>query len=155
VREIAPKVQGKVKISRSDLDFVDQGLRNVATQPQGTMNWRLGGFPLDAVPLRCKTGSAEVYGKQTTSWVACYTRDYVTVMMISQAGTGSGASGPGMRKIWEALYGVKGERVDKLAAAIPGTTPPGALPVFARDGSILPPSTKHTRQRRSLAKGDS
>lgn len=151
VKRIKPSVQGRVKISQSDLDFVDQGLRNVATQPQGTMNWRLGGFPLDEVPLRCKTGSAEVYGKQTTSWVACYTRDYVTVMMISQAGTGSGASGPGMRKIWEALYGVRGEDVRPREAAIPGTTPPSRLPVFAADGSILPPSTKHTRARARAA----
>ena len=29
-------------------------------------------------------------------------------MMVSQGGTGSGTSGPAVRKIWEALYGVDG-----------------------------------------------
>ena len=45
------------------------------------------GWKLDKVTVRAKTGSAEVYGKQSTGWVASYTEDYVVVMMISQAGT--------------------------------------------------------------------
>ncbi len=75
------------------------------------MAWKMGGFPLDQVTVRSKTGSAEVYGKQTTGWVASYTEDYVVVMMISQGGTGSGSTGDGIRAIWEALYGVEGEAV--------------------------------------------
>ena len=59
--------------------------------------------------------------------------------MVTQAGTGSGTSGPVVRKIWEALYGVKGMDVKPKQAALPGTTPPAGLPVFAKDGSILPP----------------
>ncbi|GAA1918736.1 penicillin-binding protein 2 [Nocardioides marmoribigeumensis] len=161
VREIPPEVQAKVKISKSDLDFVRTGLSWVASEPHGTMNWRLQGFPLDKVHLHCKTGSAEVTGKQTTSWVACFDKEYVTVMMISQAGTGSGASGPGIRKIWEALYGIEGDKVRKRDAAIPGTKPPATLPVFARDGSILPPATRHHRahprahRRATHAEGES
>ena len=57
--------------------------------------------------VRGKTGSAEVYGKQSTSWVATYDENYVVVMMVSQAGTGSGTSGPAVRKIWESLYGIR------------------------------------------------
>jgi len=91
------------------------------------------------VQLRGKTGSAEVYGKQSTSWVATYDKDYVVVMMITQGGTGSGTSGPAVRKIWEHLYGINGLKVNPKKAAIPGTTPPAQLPTFARDGSILPP----------------
>ena len=106
------------------------------------MAWRLEGFPLDKVTVRAKTGSAEVYGKQTTSWVASYTKDYVVLMTVSQGGTGSGTSGPFVRKIWEHLYGIKGEKVSPSKAAIPGTTPPAKLPTFARDGSILPPVTE-------------
>ncbi len=139
-REIAPKVQGTVKISDSDLSFLDQALQNVARV--GTMSWRLVGFPLDQVRVRAKTGSAEVYGKQSTSWVASYTKDYVVVMMVSQGGTGSGTSGPAIRKIWETLYGVRGESVQPRQAAIPGTAPPSKLPVFAKDGSILPPDVR-------------
>ena len=58
--------------------------------------------------IRGKTGSAEVYGKQSTSWVATYDENYVVVMMVSQAGTGSGTSGPAVRAIWESLYGITG-----------------------------------------------
>jgi penicillin-binding protein 2 len=103
------------------------------------MAWKLGGFPLSQVQIRAKTGSAEVYGKQSTGWVASYTKDYVVVMMISQGGTGSGSTGAGVRAIWEALYGVDGDQVHRDRAAIPGVTPPTSLPVFGDDGSILPP----------------
>jgi penicillin-binding protein 2 len=61
-------------------------------------------------------------------------------MMVSQGGTGSGTSGPAVRKIWETLYGIDGMNVNPGRAAIPGTTPPKGLPVFMKDGSILPPA---------------
>ncbi|WP_148574264.1 penicillin-binding protein 2 [Nocardioides caldifontis] len=141
VREIEPTVQAELDISESDLEYIDEALLGVARNPQGTMNWRLQGFPFDDVRIRAKTGSAEVYGKQSTSWVASYTEDYVVVMMVSQGGTGSGTSGPAIRKIYEALYGIKGEQVRTALAAIPGVVPPKKLPVFADDGSILPPAT--------------
>ena len=56
--------------------------------------------------MHAKTGTAEVYGKQTTSWFATYTKDYTIVMTISQGGTGSGASGPAVRNIYDAMYGL-------------------------------------------------
>jgi penicillin-binding protein 2 len=139
VRRIKPVVQGHVKSKKSALRYVDTALQG--TPREGTLAWKFGGFPLDKVKIRGKTGSAEVYGKQSTSWVATYTKDYVVVMMVSQAGTGSGTSGPAVRKIWEALYGIDGENVDSRKAIIPGVTPPRRLPVFTSDGSILPPVT--------------
>jgi penicillin-binding protein 2 len=141
VREIEPSVQAELDLPQGDFEFIDTALRGVAANPTGTMNWRLQGFPLDQVQIRAKTGSAEVYGKQSTSWVASYTKDYVVVMMVSQGGTGSGTSGPAIRRIYEALYGVRGETVRPATSAIPGVTPPAKLPVFAEDGSILPPAT--------------
>jgi penicillin-binding protein 2 len=139
VRRIKPVVQGHVKSKKSALRYVDTALQG--TPREGTLAWKFGGFPLDKVKIRGKTGSAEVYGKQSTSWVATYTKDYVVVMMVSQAGTGSGTSGPAVRKIWEALYGITGEHVDPSKAVIPGVRPPRRLPVFTPDGSILPPTT--------------
>jgi penicillin-binding protein 2 len=141
VREIKPKVQAELDVPGGDLAFIDQALQGVAANPTGTMNWRLQGFPLDQVRIRAKTGSAEVFGKQSTSWVASYTEDYVVVMMVSQGGTGSGTSGPAIRRIYETLYGVRGDKVLPATSAIPGVTPPSKLPVFAADGSILPPAT--------------
>ncbi|MEO7942815.1 MAG: penicillin-binding protein 2 [Marmoricola sp.] len=144
IREIKPRVVRRVKSKKSALKYVDNALKG--TPREGTLAWKFGGFPLGKVPIRGKTGSAEVYGKQSTSWVATYTKDYVVVMMITQGGTGSGTSGPAVRKIWEHLYGIKGENVRASRAAIAGTTPPKGLPTFARDGSILPPSAKGSRQ---------
>jgi len=143
VRRIKPVVQGHVKSKKSALAYVDTALQG--TPRTGTLAWKFGGFPLDEVKVRGKTGSAEVYGKQSTSWVASYTKDYVVVMMVTQAGTGSGTSGPAVRKIWEALYGIDGEQVDAGRAIIPGVTPPRRLPTFATDGSILPPVTGGSR----------
>ena len=143
VERIDPVVAGTVDVPQRTLDYIDTALRGVSTQ--GTMSWRLGGFPLDEVPIRSKTGSAEVYGKQSTSWVASYSEDYVVVMMVSQGGTGSGTSGPAVRAIWEALYGVEGESVRAGSAAIPGTVAGRRLPTFADDGLILPPARKEER----------
>ncbi|RNL63288.1 penicillin-binding protein 2 [Nocardioides marmoriginsengisoli] len=137
VKRIKPVVQGKVKSSKAALKYVDEAL--LGTTRTGTLAWRFGGFPLDDVKVRSKTGSAEVYGKQSTSWVATYDKNYVVIMVVTQAGTGSGTSGPPVRKIWEALYGIDGETVVPGKAAIPGTTPPRKLPVFASDGEIMPP----------------
>jgi penicillin-binding protein 2 len=137
VKVIKPLVQGHVKSKKSAIAYVDQALQG--TPKVGTLAWKFGGFPLDKVKLRGKTGSAEVYGKQSTSWVATYTKDYVVVMMVTQAGTGSGTSGPAVRAIYEALYGITGENVDRAKAVIPGVKPPRSLPVFTPDGSILPP----------------
>ena len=137
VRTIEPKVVRQVNSKKSALAYVDNALQG--TPREGTLAWKFGGFPLDKVQLRGKTGSAEVYGKQSTRWVATYTGDYVVVMMMTQAGTGSGTSGAAVRKIWEHLYGIDGERVVPGKAAIHGTTPPLKLPGFATDGSILRP----------------
>jgi penicillin-binding protein 2 len=101
----------------------------------------MGGFPLDRVHIRAKTGTAEVYGKQTTSWLATYDENYVVVMMVEQGGTGSGTSGDAVRHIWEALYGVRGTTVDRSRAAIPGARPPSDLPRFDPDGTIRPPAS--------------
>ncbi|HWJ65394.1 MAG TPA: penicillin-binding protein 2 [Nocardioides sp.] len=138
IREIAPEKERDLGIPKRVMRYVDEALQGVASR--GTMAWKLGGFPLEEVTLRAKTGSAEVYGKQSTGWVASYTEDYVVVMMISQGGTGSGSTGDGVRAIWEALYGIDGEQVRPAKAAIPGVVAPDELPTFGDDGSILPPA---------------
>jgi len=150
IKEVEPRVQAKVDAPRRILRYIDGALRGVAAR--GTMAWKLIDFPLDEVRIRAKTGTAEVYGKQTTGWVASYTDDYAVVMMVSQGGTGSGSSGEGVRAIYEALYGVRGSTVEPSKAAIPGVVPPARLPTFRRDGSILPPPLG-TAPGRSSGKG--
>jgi penicillin-binding protein 2 len=142
IRKIPPRKVGRVKLSESSIKYVDQAL--LGTAKTGTTAWKFLNFPLDKIHIRSKTGSAEVHGKQSTSWVASYDKKYVVMMMVTQAGTGSGTSGPAVRKIWEALYGVHGMNVNKKKAALPDAEPPATLPVFAKDGEILPPMARGT-----------
>ncbi|MGW1344164.1 penicillin-binding protein 2 [Kribbella sp. NPDC002412] len=103
--EIKPTAKAKLPVSSSNLRYIDRSLKE--TVKTGTAAWKFAGFPVDQVQIRAKTGTAEVYGKQTTSWMASYTDRYAVVMMISQAGTGSGAGGDAVRKIYETLYNIK------------------------------------------------
>ncbi|WP_128428480.1 penicillin-binding protein 2 [Streptomyces cyaneus] len=138
VQEIKPKSHGKLPISRQTLAEMDDALAGVATR--GTAAWRFAdvGWPQDKIPMHAKTGTAEVYGKQTTSWFATYTKDYAVVMTISQGGTGSGASGPAVRNIYDALYGVSDDgTINKKNALLP--TPQKSLPKVRTDGTITSP----------------
>jgi penicillin-binding protein 2 len=146
VERVKTKVQARVPVNEGTLRYIDRALQG--TTRVGTSSWRFIDFPLDDIKIRSKTGSAEVHGKQSTSWLASYTDQYVVVMMVSQGGTGSGTSGPAVRKIWEALYGVKGPKFNTANAAQPGAHPPVGLPEFERDGSISPPSEHARREDR-------
>lgn len=133
IQEIKPSSHGKLPMKGQTRDQIDQALAGVATR--GTAAWRFQGWPQDKIPMHAKTGTAEVYGKQTTSWFATYTKDYSVVMTISQGGTGSGASGPAVRKIYNALYGVDGKgKIDQKKALLP--QPQADLPKISSDGSI-------------------
>ncbi|MFI9779075.1 penicillin-binding protein 2 [Streptomyces sp. NPDC051956] len=139
VREIKPQVKAKLPITKATLKGMDDALAGVVTR--GTAAWKFGGWPQDKIPLHAKTGTAEVYGKQTTSWLATYSKDYSVIMTISQAGTGSGASGEAVRKIYNALYGVSADgTIDKKKALLP--EPEKNLPKIQRDGSIDAPTIK-------------
>ncbi|MEV0369343.1 penicillin-binding protein 2 [Streptomyces sp. NPDC050636] len=134
IRRIQPQAHGKLPVTKQTLAQMDGALAGVATR--GTAAWRFGGWPQDKIPMHAKTGTAEVYGKQTTSWFATYTKDYTIVMTISQGGTGSGASGPAVRKIYNAIYGLndKGD-LDPKAALLP--KPQATLPKIEDDGTIV------------------
>ncbi|MFE7114902.1 penicillin-binding protein 2 [Streptomyces sp. NPDC057654] len=133
VDEIAPKSHGKLPFKGDTRDQLDSALAGVATR--GSAAWRFQGWPQKQIPMHAKTGTAEVYGKQTTSWFTTYTKDYTVVMTISQGGTGSGASGPAVRKIYDALYGVDDKgHIDGKKALLP--RPEAKLPKIESDGSI-------------------
>ncbi|MGP2437334.1 penicillin-binding protein 2 [Streptomyces sp. JW3] len=134
--EIKPESHGKLPISKATLSKMDAALAGVATN--GTAAWRFQGWPQDEIPMHAKTGTAEVHGKQTTSWFATYTKDYSIVMTISQGGTGSGASGPAVRNIYDALYGVSDDgEIDSKKALL--ATPQKSLPKVKSDGTIASP----------------
>ena len=137
VKNLAPVVQGKLPDSRRTLQYIDQATANVVTQ--GTAAWKFQGWPQDKIALHAKTGTAEVVGKQSTSWFDTYTKDYAIVMTISQGGTGSGGSGPAVRAIYNALYGIQANNtIDPKKALLP--TPQSKLPAFNLDGTVARPA---------------
>ncbi|MDQ0943561.1 penicillin-binding protein 2 [Streptomyces sp. V1I1] len=136
VQAIKPKSHGKLPMDADTRSQIDKALAGVTTR--GSAAWRFGGWPQDKIPMHAKTGTAEVYGKQTTSWFVSYTEDYTIIMTIAQGGTGSGASGPAVRKIYEAMYGLDEEGGQDLKKALL-PKPQTALPKIEPDGSIEAP----------------
>ncbi|NCA18758.1 MAG: penicillin-binding protein 2, partial [Actinobacteria bacterium] len=69
--------------------------------------------------------------KDTTSWFASFAPSdaprYAVVMMVSQGGTGSGTSGPSVRRIYEAIFGVQGQKIIREQAIFP-SAPPSQIP---------------------------
>lgn len=104
LRRIDPVVAGAVPASTETLAYLRQSLYGVSTD--GTAAGVFPGFPLAELPIGSKTGSAQVAGKDATSWFASFSDRYAVVMVVSQGGTGAGTSGPAVRGIYEALYGV-------------------------------------------------
>ena len=133
VEEFKPQKVGKLPLTKKTLSFLQKSLRAVVTS--GTAKWRFDGMP---IPVSGKTGTGEVYGKNldgsskdTTSWFASYAPSnapqYAVVMMVSQGGTGSGTSGPSVRRIYEAIFGVQGLKIVKEQAIFP-SVPPAQIP---------------------------
>ena len=104
-RAIAPTKRGTIALAAGVKPFLDTALTGVVAR--GTGAGVFAGWPQAAYPIAGKTGSAEVFGKQATSWFASYgpvtSPRYAVVVMVSQAGTGGGAAAPAVRAIWETL----------------------------------------------------
>lgn len=136
---IQPKAHGRLPLDEQTRKQIVGALEGVATR--GTAAWRFGGWPQEQIPMHAKTGTAEVYGKQTTSWFATFTDDYTIVMTISQGGTGSGASGPAVRNIYNAIYGLDMAGKQDVTKALL-LKPEAKLPTIQPDGSIASPEIK-------------
>ncbi|MGP4111663.1 penicillin-binding protein 2 [Streptomyces sp. 4N509B] len=135
VEEIEPTVNGQIPADDETVRNLQQATSDVVTR--GTADWRFLGWPHDEIPLHAKTGTAEGYGdQQTDSWLATFSDDYTVVMTMSQAGTGSGASGPYVRNIYEAIYGVAEDgSIHENRALLP--EPQRQLPQIDENGSIV------------------
>ncbi len=145
VKEFPPVAEGRLPISRSTLAFLQNALVGVTTS--GTSRNQFATFPLAQIPVASKTGTAEVTGKQTTSWFTTYAPatskpEYAIVMMVSQGGFGSTTSADSVRAVYQALFGIKGSNPpDPKLSILPGGVLPTKLPVIAPDGTILPPGS--------------
>jgi penicillin-binding protein 2 len=105
---IAPTNRGSVNADPEALAYVRDALATTAVT--GTASGAFAGFPLDQYPVAAKTGTAEVAGKQSTSWFASFAPAddprYVVVVNVDQGGLGAATSGPVARAVYEQLFGV-------------------------------------------------
>jgi penicillin-binding protein 2 len=136
VKQITPPVAGHVPGSTRTLDYIRNALASVPTD--GTAKGAFAGFPFGVLHTAGKTGTAEVSGKQNTSWYASFGPvdhpRYAVVVMIEQAGQGGQVAAPAVRQIWDGIYGLEGRK-----GAFPGGVAPAALPRISPDGTITAP----------------
>jgi penicillin-binding protein 2 len=108
VQAIEPKVAGRLPISKQLVAYIRDALTGVPER--GTAATAFAGFPLSEVPVAGKTGTAQVNGKQDTSWFAAMAPAndprYVVVTMVEQAGHGSTTAAPIVRRILQGLFGL-------------------------------------------------
>jgi len=139
VEEFQPKVAGTLPTDPATIAYLQKSLRGVAQN--GTGAGVFGDFPIE---VSAKTGSGQVTGKQDTSWFASYAPSsnpqYAVIMTISQGGTGAGTSAPGVKKIYEALFGVTNGVVDPNTSVLPGGQLPTSLPTVRADGTLAQPA---------------
>lgn len=98
--------RGRVGVSRRVLGYIRSALEAVATV--GTAAYPFRGWPHDRIRVAAKTGSAEIAGKQPFSWFAAFAPAnnprYVVVSVVEEAGSGSGTSGPIVRRILDGAF---------------------------------------------------
>lgn len=134
IKTIAPNKLGTLTTAPSTVKFLQGALREVVVS--GTGAGVFAGFPID---ISGKTGTGQVFGrnpngtlKDDTSWFASYapTKNprFAVVMMVGQGGFGASTSGVGVKAIYEAIFGVKGNKVIPGAAIYPNGKPPTNLP---------------------------
>ena len=134
VKQFSPEKLGAIPASKETLKFLKGALREVVVS--GTGAGVFSGFP---IPISGKTGTAQVFGKNSngtlkadTSWFASFGPTekprYAVVMMVSQGGFGASTSGIGVRKIYETLLGVQGNKVLSAKIIFPSGVPPVGLP---------------------------
>ncbi len=139
VEKFEPILKGKVDVPKKAIKFLKRSLPGVTTDGSGETPFI--GFPLKKIPVASKTGSAQVTGdKASTSWFASYAPAdkprYAVVMMVTEGGTGSKTSGPSVRKIYEAIFGVKNGAVRPSDSVLAGGEPRAELPAVRSDGTV-------------------
>ena len=134
IETFTPQKLGTLDVAASTIKFLQDSLREVVVS--GTGAGAFLGFPIE---VSGKTGTGQVFGKNPngslkddTSWFASFAPSnnprYAVVMMVGQGGFGASTSGVGVRHIYEAIYGVSGNKIIPGAALFPEGKPPTQLP---------------------------
>lgn len=104
-QKVAPRPSGSLGLSPAVMAFLHGALAGVVTD--GTAKGAFAGFPLTAWPVAGKTGTAEVFGAQDTSWFVSYAPAnkprYAVAVVIAQGGTGGETAAPAARQIHDVL----------------------------------------------------
>lgn len=100
----APEQTGTLEVSKSTLDLIREGMRNVAEE-SGTAGSLFAGFP---VQVAGKTGTAENFSGRDHGWfVAFAPYDHpriVIAVLTEQGGFGASSSGPIVRAMLEEFF---------------------------------------------------
>jgi penicillin-binding protein 2 len=144
VKTFAPKKVGSLPVSQANLEFLRSAFSDVTSQSFGTGYPPFQGFPLNQIPVAAKTGTGQAgSNKQSTSWFATFAPannpKYAVVMMVSQGGTGSKTSAPSVRKIYEAIYGIRGSSIDPARSVLYGGEPTTTFPKVTVNGEPIFP----------------
>ncbi|MBW8484072.1 penicillin-binding protein 2 [Actinomadura parmotrematis] len=125
VRRITAPAGPKLPVDPKVLAYIRGGLTGVTKS--GTAAGAFNGFDFKKVDVAGKTGTAEVYGKDDTSWFASFAPakkpKYAVVVMVSQGGTGATSAAPAVRQIYEAMYGLGGKKALLKNGALPTGLP--------------------------------
>jgi penicillin-binding protein 2 len=135
---IEPVVKSTVKLRKSAFEYLRSGLTEVVNS--GTARGVFAGWPQSVIPIAGKTGTGQASGnKDDTSWFASFAPankpKYAVVVMVSQGGLGGSAAAPSVRKIYEAIYGVSGGKVDPANSVLTSGTSK-LLPVVNSAGEV-------------------
>jgi penicillin-binding protein 2 len=150
VKTIKPKVRNTVAVSSKVFDYITDAL-------DFSRGWAVSGAfayldsPYQSL-LGGKTGTAEVFGHQDTSWLTTWgptSKDsrgdtharFVVVGMVEQAGTGATAAGPMLKRVWDGLLGASGP------AIISQSRPESTLPRIAAQVHIISTPPRHPTAR--------
>lgn len=122
VEQLAPRQNGRIEISPAHRDAVLQGLHRVVSTEEGTGSAAFSGFPLAQFPIAGKTGTAEVDEKQETALFVGFgpvdSPRYVVSAVMEEAGLGSSAAAPVVRRIFDGLIGNPPRPVARVANRI-------------------------------------
>ncbi len=113
VREFGPRVLRQVALPPEVRDPILEGLREAISSEEGTAFEPFAGFPLDTFPLAGKTGTAQTRANEdvfdTSLFVGfgpVFNPEYVVAAVLEEAGFGSTAAAPAVRRLFDVLAGV-------------------------------------------------
>lgn len=138
-RTIEPEVAGKLPVDSSTIDFLKSSLAKTTTS--GTAHNAFKGFPHSKINVAAKTGTGEVAGKKSTAWFASFAPydkpQFAVTCVVAQGGTGAETCGPAVRKIYEAIFGITGSKIDPSKSVIGEGAAFGSIPSINTSDSGL------------------